>query len=276
MEIRQAPVCGTIRTLLVDDEPLARRGLVLRLAAHPDVEVVGQCGDGAAAVAAVAELQPDLLLLDVQMPGMDGFAALRAIPAAEMPLVVFVTAYDHHAVAAFEASALDYLLKPVEEQRLASALDRVRAARAKRAVDDHCSRLLALLAGLSGKPVLSLDEAVQPDALERLRRGDTLSVREGAHVVRVELAGIRWIDAAGDYACIHTDAETLVLRTTMQALERQLDPARFPRIHRSTIVNARRVREIRPHANGEGHVVLDCGRSLKLSRGYRDRLERLR
>lgn len=267
---------GSIRTVLVDDEPLARRGLALRLAVHADVEIVGQYGDGAAAVEAVAALQPDLLFLDVQMPGMDGFAALRAIPAAEMPLVVFVTAYDHHAVAAFEAAAIDYLLKPVEEQRLAAALDRVRAARMQQAADGHCSRLLALLAGLSGKPVLSLDEAVHPDALERLRRGDTISVREGARAVRIDLAGIRWIDAAGDYACVHTDAETLVLRTTMQALERQLDPARFLRIHRSTIVNARRVREILPHANGEGHLVLDCGRSLKLSRGYRDRLERLR
>jgi two-component system LytT family response regulator len=260
-----------IRTLIVDDEPLARRGLELRLAAHADVEIVGQCGDGAAAIAAVHTLRPDLVFLDVQMPGVDGFSALRHIPAQEMPLVIFVTAYDHYAIRAFESSAVDYLLKPVEDSRLHQALARTRQVRAQRDASGHCAHLLGLLGQLSGRP-LDLDEALQPDCLAQLRRDDQLAVRDGGRTVKLDLAAIRWIDAAGDYMCIHTDSDTLILRATMHDLERQLDPQRFPRIHRSTIVNVRRVVELRPHSNGESFVRLDCGQELKLSRSYRDRL----
>ncbi|GAA5077028.1 LytR/AlgR family response regulator transcription factor [Lysobacter panacisoli] len=266
-----------LRALIVDDEPLARRGLEIRLEAHPDVEIVGEYGDGASAIEALREHRPDLVFLDVQMPGMDGFQTLRSIPAAEMPLVVFVTAYDHYAIRAFEASATDYLLKPVEEARLAQALARVRAARSQRQASDHRAHLLGLLGELSGRPLLDLDEALKPDALEQLRREDKLAVRDGGRTVRVDLGHIRWIDAAGDYMCIHVDGEneqgeTLVLRATMRDLEKQLDPQRFPRIHRSTIVNARRVVEMRPHTNGEGFLRLDCGQELKLSRTHRDKL----
>jgi len=271
-----------LRALIVDDEPLARRGLEIRLEAHPDVEIVGEFGDGLSAIAGIRELRPDLVFLDVQMPGMDGFETLRSLPANEMPLVVFVTAYDHYAIRAFEASATDYLLKPVEETRLAQALARVQQARSQREASGHCAHLLGLLGELSGRPLLDLDEALKPDALEQLRRDEKLAVRDGGRTVRVDLASIRWIDAAGDYMCIHTDGaandkggpqgETLVLRATMRELEKQLDPQRFPRIHRSTIVNARRVVELRPHTNGEGFLRLDCGQELKLSRTHRDKL----
>ncbi|MEL1264166.1 LytTR family DNA-binding domain-containing protein [Pseudoxanthomonas putridarboris] len=266
-----------LRALIVDDEPLARRGLEIRLQAHPDVEIVGQYGDGASAIAGLREHQADLMFLDVQMPGMDGFATLRAIPAREMPLVVFVTAYDHYAIRAFEASATDYLLKPVEESRLEQALARVRSARAQREASGHCAQLLGLLGELSGRPPLDLDEALKPDALEQLRREEKLAVRDGGRTVRVDLRSIRWIDAAGDYMCIHTDGDapngnTLILRATMREMEKQLDPQRFPRIHRSTIVNAQRVVELRPHTNGESYLRLDCGQELKLSRSYRDKL----
>jgi len=271
-----------LRALIVDDEPLARRGLEIRLEAHPDVEIVGEFGDGLSAIAGIRELRPDLVFLDVQMPGMDGFETLRSLPANEMPLVVFVTAYDHYAIRAFEASATDYLLKPVEETRLAQALARVQQARSQREASGHCAHLLGLLGELSGRPLLDLDEALKPDALEQLRREEKLAVRDGGRTVRVDLASIRWIDAAGDYMCIHTDGaandkggpqgETLVLRATMRELEKQLDPQRFPRIHRSTIVNARRVVELRPHTNGEGFLRLDCGQELKLSRTHRDKL----
>lgn len=261
-----------LRTIIVDDEPLARRGLELRLADHADVDIVGQYGDGAAAIAAVHTQRPDLMLLDVQMPGVDGFETLRHIPASEMPLVVFVTAYDHYAIRAFEASATDYLLKPVDDGRLAQALSRVRQARAQRDATGHCAHLLGLLGELSGRPPLDLDAALRPDAIEQLRREDKLAVRDGGRTVRVDLASIRWIDAAGDYMCIHTDGETLILRATMRELEKQLDPQRFPRVHRSTIVNARRVVELRPHTNGEGFIRLDCGQELKVSRGHRDKL----
>ena len=261
-----------LRTIIVDDEPLARRGLELRLADHADIDIVGQYGDGAAAIAAVHMQRPDLMLLDVQMPGVDGFETLRHIPASEMPLVVFVTAYDHYAIRAFEASATDYLLKPVDDGRLAQALSRVRQARAQRDATGHCAHLLGLLGELSGRPPLDLDEALRPDAIEQLRREDKLAVRDGGRTVRVDLTSIRWIDAAGDYMCIHTDGETLILRATMRELEKQLDPQRFPRVHRSTIVNARRVVELRPHTNGEGFIRLDCGQELKVSRSHRDKL----
>ncbi|WP_213602629.1 LytR/AlgR family response regulator transcription factor [Pseudoxanthomonas japonensis] len=269
-----------LRAIVVDDEPLARRGLEIRLAAHPDVEIVGHYGDGESAIAGLREHRPDLMFLDVQMPGMDGFQTLRTIPASEMPLVVFVTAYDHYAIRAFEASATDYLLKPVEESRLAQALVRVRQARAQREASGHCAHLLGLLGELSGRPPLDLDEALKPDALDLLRREEKLAVRDGGRTVRVDLHSIRWIDAAGDYMCIHTDGEapngtTLILRATMRELEKQLDPQRFPRIHRSTIVNARRVVEMRPHTNGESFLRLDCGQELKLSRSHRDKLAML-
>ena len=275
-----ATASAPLRAIVVDDEPLARRGLEIRLAAHPDVEIVGHYGDGEAAIAGLREHRPDLMFLDVQMPGMDGFQTLRTIPASEMPLVVFVTAYDHYAIRAFEASATDYLLKPVEESRLAQALVRVRQARAQREASGHCAHLLGLLGELSGRPPLDLDEALKPDALDLLRREEKLAVRDGGRTVRVDLHSIRWIDAAGDYMCIHTDGDapngnTLILRATMRELEKQLDPQRFPRIHRSTIVNARRVVEMRPHTNGESFLLLDCGQELKLSRSHRDKLAML-
>ncbi|WP_238333358.1 LytR/AlgR family response regulator transcription factor [Luteimonas marina] len=268
--------CARLRAVIVDDEPLARRGLEIRLQAHPDVEIVGQYGDGASAIAALRADRPDLMFLDVQMPGVDGFETLRRIPSNEMPLVVFVTAFDHYAIRAFEASAADYLLKPVEDSRLAQALSKVRKARAQRDAGTHCEHLLELLGELSGKPPLRLDEALRPDAIEQLRRDDKLAVRDGQRTVRVDLRSIRWIDAAGDYMCIHVDGngggDTLILRATMREMEQQLDPARFPRIHRSTIVNAARVVELRPHSNGESFLRLDCGQELKLSRSHRDKL----
>ncbi|MCR6662135.1 MAG: LytTR family DNA-binding domain-containing protein [Luteimonas sp.] len=265
-----------LRVIIVDDEPLARRGLEIRLGDHADVEIVGQFGDGASAITALRAHRPDLMFLDVQMPGMDGFETLRHIASDDMPMVVFVTAYDHYAIRAFEASATDYLLKPVEDGRLAQALARARQARIREQAGAHCSHLLGLLGELSGKPPLRLDEALRPDALEQLRNEDRLAVRDGNRTIRVELRSIRWIDAAGDYMCIHVDGDgpngrTLVLRATMHELEKQLDPQRFPRIHRSTIVNAGRVIESRPHTNGESFLKLDCGQELKLSRSYRDR-----
>lgn len=261
-----------LRVLIVDDEPLARRGLELRLRQVDDVEIVGQCGDGASAMRAVSELGPDLMLLDVQMPGLDGFATLRAIPATQMPIVVFVTAFDHHAITAFEANAVDYLLKPVDESRLHQALFRVREELARRESSRHCAQLLKLLGDLSGRPELTLEEALDAGGPRRLGRGDRLSIRDGQRTVRVDLATLRWVDAAGDYMCIHTDAGTLVLRATMRELEERLDPRQFPRVHRSTLVNAARVVALRPHTNGEQFLALDCGHELKLSRSYRDRL----
>ena len=268
---------AAIRTLIVDDEPLARRGLELRLAGESDIQIVRQCRNGEEAVRAVNELQPDLMFLDVQMPGLDGFAALRAIPAEQLPLVVFVTAYDHYAIRAFEASAVDYLLKPIDDSRLHQALFRVRQQRREREAENHCARLLNLLGELSGKAALTIDDAIDSDAAARLKKPESkLAIRDGGRTVRVDMNHIRWIDAAGDYMCIHTDSETHILRATMRELEQQLDARRFQRVHRSTIVNVDRVKSMRAHINGEYFLTLDCGHELKLSRSYKEKIELLR
>jgi two-component system LytT family response regulator len=263
---------STIRTLIVDDEPLARRGLELRLQRHADVAIVGEAGNGREAFEAISSLKPDLMFLDVQMPGVDGFELLRALPATLLPLTVFVTAYDQYALAAFAASALDYLLKPVEEARLDQALARARDQLSQRAASDQCEQLLKLIASLPNRPASSFADA-GGDAERRLP--EKLAIKDGQRIVRVDIDAIQWIDAAGDYMCIHAGNDTHVLRATMRDLEHRLDPRRFQRVHRSTIVNLTRVREMRPHLNGEYFLVLDSGHQLKLSRSYRDKVQLL-
>lgn len=262
----------TIRTLIVDDEPLARRGLELRLRRHPDIEIVGEAANGRKALQAISELRPQLMFLDVQMPGVDGFALLRALPATQIPLTVFVTAHDQYAFAAFAASALDYLLKPVDDARLDEAVDRARARLAARKTGDHYERLLKLIATLPDATKSKPDTFL---ADEDAHAGGKLTIKDGHRVLRIDIDAIRWIDAAGDYMCIHAGDETHVLRGTMQQLERRLDPRRFARVHRSSIVNLERVKEMRPHLNGEYFLVLDSGHELKLSRSYRDKVKLL-
>jgi two-component system LytT family response regulator len=268
-DIAASPV--SIRTLIVDDEPLARRGLELRLQRHADIEIVGEAGNGREAFHQISSLKPDLMFLDVQMPGVDGFELLRALPASMLPMTVFVTAYDQYALAAFAASALDYLLKPVEDLRLDQAVERARSQFATRAAHDHCEQLLKLLAKLSNKPDLHLD-----DVLTQQPHGNSkLAIRDGSRIVRLDVDAIQWIDAAGDYMCVHTGEGTHVLRGTMHDLEQRLDARRFQRVHRSTIVNLARVKEMRPHQNGEYFLVLDSGHELKLSRSYKEKVRLL-
>ncbi|MCB1555082.1 MAG: response regulator transcription factor [Xanthomonadales bacterium] len=269
-------VSSSIRAVIVDDEPLARRGLELRLRGHADVEVVAQCTHGEEAIATVSALHPDLLFLDVQMPGLDGFQTLEAMPAKDRPLTVFVTAFDHFAVRAFEACALDYLLKPVEDERLTETLARVRDALGERGVESQREKLLVLLRQVSGKPDLQLEDVLAEDMPDALREHDILSIRDGGKIVRVPIDHIRWIEAAGDYMCVHADDDTHILRATLKQMEEQLDARIFHRIHRSTIVNVKRVKSLRPHINGEYFLKLDSGHEVKLSRSYRDKLEFLR
>lgn len=261
-----------IRTLIVDDEPLARRGLELRLGRHPDIEIVGEAGNGREAFHAVSSLRPQLMFLDVQMPGIDGFELLRMLPATQVPLTVFVTAYDHYAFAAFAASALDYLLKPVDDARLAESIERARTQLAARKTEDHYERLLKFIATLPGAQRSRIDGLLDEQAPSPGRK---LTLKDGPRLLRIDVDSIRWIDAAGDYMCIHAGGETHVLRGTMQQLEQRLDPREFARIHRSTIVNLKRVKEMRPHVNGEYFLTLDSGHELKLSRSYRDKVKLL-
>jgi len=263
----------TLRTVIVDDEPLARRGLVLRLAGFEDVEIVGEFGNGEDAVKGIRSLKPDLVFLDIQMPVMDGFEVLRHITGPDMPLVVFATAFDQHAVRAFEERALDYLLKPIDEDRLAATLHRARASLEDRAAAGQRDRLVELLAEVTGDPAPDidalLDEGIGALGRERIQ---VLPIRDGGNTIRLPVEKIDWIDAAGDYMCVHAEGKTHIMRGTMKKLEEALDDRQFQRVHRSTIVNVTRVREVRSHINGEYFLILDNGMELKMSRNYRDRI----
>jgi two-component system LytT family response regulator len=265
----------TIRALIVDDEPLARRGLELRLRGLPDVEVVRQCANGREALAAIAELRPDLMFLDIQMPGLSGFDVIAQVPQSSLPLVVFVTAFDRFALDAFEAHALDYLLKPVDEARLARAMERVRAQWQQRQALAEREQLMALLADVRGRGEIVPEAAATASRQEPRRYASILPIRAGRETLRLDVSGIDWIDAAGDYMCVHAGGHTHVLRATMKELEDMLDPQVFQRVHRSTIVNLARVRSLRPHLNGECFLKLASGQEVKLSRSYRDKVELL-
>jgi two-component system LytT family response regulator len=263
-----------IRTVIVDDEALSRRGLEIRLLGTQDFEIVSQCSNGREAITAITSHHPDLVFLDIQMPGMSGFDVLTHLPQESIPMVVFVTAYDQYAVRAFEARAVDYLLKPVDEARFAAALDRVRERLGARVAVDQRDQLFNLIAEITGSGELVMDELLSRGrkALEP-KHAEILPIRQGREIVRVPIAGIEWIDAAGDYMCIHAAGNTHILRGTMKDLEEYLDPRLFQRVHRSTIVNLRRVKSLRAHMNGEYFLTLDGGHELKLSRTYRDKVE---
>jgi two-component system, LytTR family, response regulator len=269
----------TIRTIIVDDEPLARRGLELRLQGEPDITIVRQCANGREAIASIAGDAPDLMFLDIQMPGTSGLEVVAQVPQESMPMVVFVTAFDRFAINAFEAHALDYLLKPVDDARLALALSRVRAQWQQKQAAAQREQLMALLADIKGKGEIA-QEAVapalqtEPPATPR-RYATLLPIRSGRETIRLDVSSIDWIDAAGDYMCLHAAGQTHVLRATMKELEEMLDPLVFQRVHRSTIVNLARVRSLRPHLNGECFLKLQSGQEIKLSRTFRDKVELL-
>ena len=265
-----------IRAVIVDDEPLARRGLELRLRGFPDFEIAAQCANGREAIEAVAQHAPDVMFLDIEMPGIDGFEVLRRIPQASMPMVVFVTAFDRYAIDAFDAHALDYLLKPLVDERLERTMAHVREQFEQRSSAKHREQLVALLARVTGAGQLDAEELVALGIPGKARRyPEVLPIRLGRETVRLPVSAIEWVDAAGDYMCVHEEGRTHVVRATMKQFEEQLDPADFQRIHRSTIVNIRRIRKLKPHTNGEYFLTLDGGHELKLSRSYRDRLERI-
>jgi two-component system LytT family response regulator len=263
-----------IRTIIVDDEALSRRGLEIRLLGTADFEIVSQCSNGREAISAIAGHRPDVVFLDIQMPGMSGFDVLAHLPQDSIPLVVFVTAYDQYAIRAFDARAVDYLLKPVDDARFATCLDRVRDRIRAQTAAEQRDQLFGIIAEITGSGELVMDEllargrkAIEP------RHSEILPIRQGREIVRVSVASIEWIDAAGDYMCIHAGGNTHILRGTMKDLEQYLDPKLFQRVHRSTIVNLRRVKSLRAHMNGEYFLTLDGGNELKLSRTYRDKVE---
>ncbi|WP_037498222.1 LytR/AlgR family response regulator transcription factor [Sphingomonas jaspsi] len=259
----------TIRTILVDDEPLATQGLLLRLEAHDDVEVVATAANGREAIRQIKTHKPDLVFLDIQMPGFDGFSVVQGLMEVEPPLFVFVTAYSDHALRAFDAQAVDYLMKPVEEDRLAATLDRVRQRLAEKRGKEEAERLKEALVEHAPEAAEELDAAPsEGPASNRFEK--MINIRDQGQIFRVDVDTIERIDAAGDYMCIQTGENTLILRETMKDLEKRLDPRRFQRVHRSTIVNLDQVRQVKPHTNGECFLVLESGAQVKVSRSYRD------
>jgi two-component system LytT family response regulator len=248
-----------IRAVVADDEVLARKRIRDLLAEERDIEIIEECGDGRSAVAAILRHRPDLLFLDVEMPDLDGFGVLRAVGAARMPVVVFTTAYDKYALQAFDAHALDYLLKPFDRERFQKAMERVRFRISQERNGELSNRLLALLKDV--KP--------EPKYLERL------VIKSGGRVIFLRVDEIDYIEAAGNYLRLHLGKESHLLRETMNNIEQKLDPQKFMRIHRSSIVNIERIKELQPWFGGEYVVVMRDAKQLTLSRGYRDRLQQL-
>lgn len=255
-----------IRTILVDDEPLAIQGLELRLAAFEDVEIIERCANGREAIKAVRAHKPDLVFLDIQMPGFDGFQVVAGLADIEPPLFVFVTAFTQHALKAFEAEAVDYLLKPVEEERLAATIERVRQRLAEKQGAQGADRLKEILSEVA--PGALPDDLGDGGPASRYEK--IINIKDRGQIFRVDVDDIERIDAAGDYMCVYTADQTLVLRETMKDLERRLDPKKFQRIHRSTIVNLDNIKSVKPHTNGECFLVLGSGTQVKVSRSYRD------
>jgi two-component system LytT family response regulator len=258
----------SIRTILVDDEKLAIQGLELRLQPFDDIEIVATCHNGRDAIRKIKTLKPDLVFLDIQMPGFDGFSVVQGVMDIDPPLFVFVTAYSEHAIKAFEAQAIDYLMKPVEPERLADTMDRVRSRLADKRTSDELDRLRNVInevAPDAADNLSSMDDDVASTRFEKL-----INIKDRGQIFRVDVESIERIDAAGDYMCIYTADNSLILRETMKDLEKRLDPRTFQRVHRSTIVNLDQVRQVKPHTNGECFLVLESGTQVKVSRSYRD------
>lgn len=251
----------TCRVLIVDDEPLARRGIAALLADHDDMEIVGNCANGFDGATTILEIAPDLVFLDIQMPGMSGLDMLRMIPQDKLPLTIFLTAHDHYALRAFDAHALDYLLKPIDEERFVDALLHARKALAQRG-DDFERRLHALLMQrLSGSATVTY--------------ADRFAIRNGSKLIFVTPDEIDWIEAMGDYAGLHTAQKTHLLREPLNELAVRLDPKQFVRVHRSAIVRLERIAEIEGLTNRDASLRLKSGATLRVSRTYSDRLRAL-
>jgi two-component system LytT family response regulator len=255
------PLDPIVRTVIADDERLARQKLLILLDSEPHVKVVAECRDGRQAVSAIRTLRPDMLLLDIQMPDLDGFQVLSEIPPEEMPVVIFTSAYDQYAIRAFEANALDYLLKPFDEERLHHALERARSELRKARDREITHRILNLLS------------QVRTVALPAADRDDRLIIKANGRVVFLDLDSIEWVEAAANYVRLNVGKESYLFRETISRISERLDSNHFVRIHRSTIVNVRKIKELIPVNSGEYVVVLKSGKELSCSRGYRAALQ---
>ena len=253
-----------IKTLIVDDEPLARRNLRVLLEKDPQIEIVDECRNGREAVKAINTLSPDLIFLDIQMPEMDGFDVLARTGPEHIQAIIFVTAFDQYALKAFDVHALDYLLKPFDDERFAHALQRAKTQIEAREINRLSKRLLALL---------EERESERKGSEETEKYLTRLMIKDAGRVMLLKVDEIDFIEADGNYAKVHAGRKSHLLREKMNELEARLDPAKFVRIHRSIIVNLERIKEMHPHFNGDYIVVLEDGRKLRLSRTRREHLE---
>lgn len=257
-----------IRTLIVDDEPLARQRIRHLAAADPGLEIIGECADGAEAVDVIGRDAPDLVFLDVQMPELDGFGVLERLPRSRLPLVIFTTAFDQHAVRAFEAHALDYLLKPFKPARFQAAVERAREHLRNRLAGETARGLLDLLAARQHDPAPAPAETTPPATPHVYLSRLTIKTPDTMVVVRT--SEIDSIESAGNYVAVHVGKQSHILRDTLSALESQLDPGKFLRVSRGAIVNLDHVRELQPMFKGEHTVVLANGQKLPMTRGLRE------
>ncbi len=261
-----------LRTIIVDDEPLARKLLRVYLSECDEIELIGECKNGREAIEAAHNSSPDLLFLDIQMPGTSGFDVVKELQADLMPMVIFCTAYQRYALDAFDLHAVDYLLKPVDEGRLRRAVQRAsarfndqkQASAGKTALVGAIDEISKKVKGSLGaeKSQLSVENASVP--------AGKIAIKDNEITVLIDCGDIDWIDAAGDYMCVHVKGLTHVMRITLKALMSRLDPDKFKRIHRSTVVNLDRIREVSAQEKGEYILFLDCDEQLKVSRNYRD------
>lgn len=266
-----------LKTLVVDDEPLARKGLAIRLQEFEQLQLMPECKSSREAVDVIIENNPDLIFLDIQMPGLNGFEVLKAVQEKghELPTVVFVTAYDTYAIKAFEVRALDYLLKPVDDDRLAECVNRV-INEHQTVNDEHQDKLISLVAEVIGQDTHTLlEKLASGENITADQYPDHIAIKDSGEITRVAVKDIKWIDAAGDYMCIHAGDDTHILRRTMKELEQDLNPKLFQRVHRSAIVNIKQVEKLCNQQNGEYHLQLKNGQKLKVSRSYKDRIKQL-
>lgn len=260
-----------LTAIIVDDEQLARRGLSMRLQQLPEVDVVAECANGQEALIAVAQHNPDLLFLDIQMPGMDGFEVVEKLQGDDMPMVVFVTAYNEYAVDAFKVHAIDYVLKPIEDDRLHEAVQRAIQHHQQEESSVGKEKLVKLIMSMTGETAASV-EAMADTTGNVESWPEKITVKDGSDIQFIRVADISWVDAAGDYMCIHAAGKTHIMRITMKQLEGMLNPAKFLRVHRSTIVNSRVIVGAQTLSNGEYLLNLEGDTQLKVSRSYKDRI----
>ncbi len=260
---RGQPSGSAIRTIIADDERLARKKLRILLGSEPQVEVVAECPNGRQTVSAIRSFRPDMLLLDIQMPDLNGFEVLSELSSDEMPQVIFTSAYDQYAIRAFETRALDYLLKPFDQDRLHAAIERASVEIRKSKDQEFTNRVLELLSSVN-----SAKKAI-PEFEDRL------AIRTNGRVVFLNLDEIHWVEAAANYVRLNTGKDSYLFRETISRISERLNPVDFVRIHRSMIVNVRRIKELIPVNSGEYVVILNSGKELSCSRGYRANLQHL-